>query len=173
MNFEGYAVWNAVEVLTFGQFERLYKLYSVRNNGWNEKICNLIFPAKSIRNAAAHNNCLLNSLRIPYSAPTAKHVTSKQVYSYVSNIPALKKSKSKETKLANPVIHDFIAMLFLFDKVCTSSETKKHTYKTLSNLFHQKFTRNKTFFENNEIIISSYEFVVKVVDFLYQKAYNV
>ena len=32
---------------------------------------------------------------------------------------------------------------------------------------------NKTFFENNEIIISSYEFVVKVVDFLYQKAYNV
>lgn len=173
MDFEGYAVWNAIEVLTFGQFERLYKLYSVRNNGWNEKICNLIFPAKSIRNAAAHNNCLLNSLRIPYSAPTAKHVTSKQVYSYVSNIPALKKSKSKETKLANPVIHDFIAMLFLFDKVCTSPETKKHTYKTLSNLFHQKFTRNKTFFENNEIIISSYEFVVKVVDFLYQKAYNV
>lgn len=96
-------------------------------------------------NAAAHNNCLLNSLRTPYSAPTAKNITSKQVYSYVSKIPALKKSKSKETKLSNPVIHDFIALLFLFDKVCTSIETKKHTYETLHDLFHQKFTRNKSF----------------------------
>lgn len=173
MEGEGYAVWNAVEILTFGQFEKLYKLYSDRSGGWNSKICNLIFPARSIRNAAAHNNCLLNSLRTPYSAPTAKNITSKQVYSYVSKIPALKKSKSKETKLSNPVIHDFIALLFLFDKVCTSIETKKNTYETLHDLFHQKFTRNKSFFETNEVLISSYEFVVKIVDFLYNSAYTI
>ena len=100
-------------------------------------------------------------------------ITSKQVYSYVSKIPALKKSKSKETKLSNPVIHDFIALLFLFDKVCTSIETKKHTYETLHDLFHQKFTRNKSFFETNEVLISSYEFVVKIVDFLYNSAYTI
>lgn len=85
----------------------------------------------------------------------------------------LKKSKSKETKLSNPVIHDFIALLFLFDKVCTSIETKKHTYETLHDLFHQKFTRNKSFFETNEVLISSYEFVVKIVDFLYNSAYTI
>lgn len=173
MESEGYAIWNAVEILTFGQFEKLYKLYSTLNNGWNAKICNLIFPARSIRNAAAHNNCLLNSLRTPYTTPTAKPTTSKQVFSYVSKIPALKQSKSKQTKLSNPVIHDFVALLFLFDKVCTSAETKKHTYETLHNLFYQKFTRNKSFFENNEILVSSYEFIVKIVDFLYEKSYTI
>jgi uncharacterized lipoprotein YddW (UPF0748 family) len=71
------------------------------------------------------------------------------------------------------VIHDFIALLFLFDKVCTSIETKKHTYETLHDLFHQKFTRNKSFFETNEVLISSYEFVVKIVDFLYNSAYTI
>lgn len=173
MEEEGYAVWNAIEVLTFGQFQHLYELYSRRNSKWNEKICNLVFPAKSIRNAAAHNNCLLNSLRNPYSAPKQQPFISAQVYSYVSQVPSLKKSKSKQTKLSNPVIHDFIALLFLFDKVCTSKETKRKTYQTLRILFHQKFVRNKAFFEKNEVIVSSYEFVVKVVDFLYNKAYNI
>lgn len=31
----------------------------------------------------------------------------------------------------------------------------------------------QAFFEKNEVIVSSYEFVVKVVDFLYNKAYTV
>lgn len=172
MESEGYAVWNAVEVLSFGQLSNLYRLYSIRNDGWNQKICNLLFPAKSIRNAAAHNNCLLNSLLHPYSAPQSPLRITKQIDSYVSRIPELKKSKSRKTKLSNPVIHDFIALLFLFDKVCTSERTKFYTYKHLYKHFHGTFIRNAAYFEDNATILSTYEFVVKVVDFFYNRAYN-
>lgn len=172
MDTEGYAVWNAVEVMSFGQLANLYKLYSMRHNGWNKKICNLLLPAKSIRNAAAHNNCILNSLQNPYSVPLpAPHIT-KQIESYISKIPSLKKSKARRTKLLNPVIHDFIALLYLFDKVCTSKKTKFYTYKHLHERFHMLFPRNPNFFEGNATIVSSYEFIVKVVDFLYQIAYT-
>lgn len=172
MESEGYAVWNAVEVLSFGQLSNLYKLYSTRNNGWNCKICNLLFPAKSIRNAAAHNNCILNSLQHPYSAPQSSPQITKQIDSYISHIPELKKSKSRKTKLSNPVIHDFIALLFLFDKVCTSERTKFYTYHHLYKHFHGTFTRNASYFENNATILSAYEFVVKVIDFFYNSVYN-
>lgn len=172
MDTEGYAVWNAVEVMSFGQLASLYKLYSIRNNGWNNRICNLLVPAKSIRNAAAHNNCILNSLQKPYSAPTLSPNITKQIESYVSQIPSLKKSKSRKTKLLNPVIHDFLALLFLFDKICTSEMTKYYTYKHLHNRFHNTFARNPSFFEKNATIVSTYEFLVKVVDFLYENAYT-
>lgn len=169
MEKEGYAVWNAIEVLSFGQFINLYRLYSQNNGDWNGKLCNLLLPTKCLRNAAAHNNCLLNSLQRPYSR-TLK--ISTQVDSYVSQIPALKRSKSKATKLSNPVIHDFVASLFLFDKACTSLKTKQYTYKKLKKFFDTVLPRNKDYFSANATLVSSYEFVKKIVDFLYEKAYT-
>lgn len=168
MEEEGYALWNVIEVLSFGQFITLYRMYSEKY-GLNRKTRNLLFPAKSIRNAAAHNNCLLNSLQCPYSysmKPCA------QLDSYLSQIPSLKKSKSRKTKLQNPVIHDFIALLYLFDKVCTSVKTKQYTYKQLYDLFHVRMMLHAEYFAENAAIVSSYRFVVKVVDFLYNKVYN-
>ena len=167
MDSEGYAVWNAIEVLSFGQFISLYKLYSDENNGWNRKICNLLIPAKGIRNAAAHNNCILNSLQRPYSASRTATITN-QIDSFVSRIPELKKSKSRKTKLANPVIHDFVALLCLFDKVCTSSSTKAYTYNSLYHLFSGRFLRHADYFTSNASIVSSFEFVRKIVYFLYE-----
>lgn len=166
MDSEGYAVWNAIEVLSFGQFINLYKLYSAENYGWNNKICNLLIPARSIRNAAAHNNCILNSLHRPYSIPTVS--LTNQVDSFASRVPALKKSKSRKTKLSNPVIHDFVALLYLFDRVCTSASTKKYTYQNLYELFFTRFCSRKEYFAQNASIVSSYEFVKKIVQFLYE-----
>lgn len=166
MDTEGYAVWNAIEVLSFGQFISLYKLYSVENNRWNSKICNLLIPAKSIRNAAAHNNCILNSLQRPYSV-SSFHAT-RQVDSFVSKIPALRNSRSRKTKLSNPVIHDFVALLYLFDRVCTSPSTKKYTCQSLYDLFSGRFCSHREYFSQNDAISSSYEFVRKIVCFLYE-----
>lgn len=164
MDAEGYAVWNAIEVLSFGQFIQLYKLYSAENGRWNSRICNLLIPAKSIRNAAAHNNCILNSLQTPYSTP--KPNMTRQIESFVSRVPELKKSKSRKTKLANPVIHDFVALLFLFDRVCTSPSAKKRVYAGLTDLLEGRFQQHSDYFQQNAVLVSSYEFVRKIVHFL-------
>lgn len=44
-------------------FELYYNLYPENKS---KTITNLLWPLKFIRNASAHNNCLLNTLRKPY-----------------------------------------------------------------------------------------------------------
>lgn len=174
---EGFAAWNVIELLSFGQFIALYKLYSQNNGDWNKRICNLLTSAKAIRNAAAHNNCLLNSIYKPYSAHyqggEQENINiTRQLESAISKIPGLKSSKSRSKKMSNPVIHDFVALLYLFDKVVTSDTTKKRTYERLYELFHVRMLKNRDYFSKNEQLTSCYEFVVKIVDNFYDLAYN-
>ena len=62
-----WAAWNLIEVLSFGDLIKLYELYySLYPEQANEVASDLIWPLKFIRNASAHNNCLLNTLRKPY-----------------------------------------------------------------------------------------------------------
>lgn len=62
-----WAAWTLIEVLSFGDFIKLYELYySLYPEQVNEVVSDLIWPLKFIRNASAHNNCLLNTLRKPY-----------------------------------------------------------------------------------------------------------
>ena len=134
-----------------------------------------MFPIKCIRNAAAHNNCLLNSLCNPYSSRTVGQEQlrgTEQIRSTISKISNLGKSKSLRY-LDNPVIHDFITTIVVFDRVVTSTGTKQHTYNELHKLFHERMTKNKNYFVKNEKILAIYNFVVKIVDFYYNRAYNI
>ena len=45
----------------------------------------------------------------------------------LTKIPNISKN-SRRKKIMNPVIHDFIATLFLFNEVCTSSVLKEKQF---------------------------------------------
>lgn len=63
-----WAAWNLIEVISFGDFIRLYEFYYLLYPEQdNEIVSDLIWSLKFIRNASAHNNCLLNTLRKPYA----------------------------------------------------------------------------------------------------------
>lgn len=62
-----YALWEIVEVLTFGEFIELYRLYYDTYPSKENNYSNYLGSVKFLRNAAAHNNCLLNSLKTPYN----------------------------------------------------------------------------------------------------------
>lgn len=73
-----FSLWNIIEVLNFGDFQELYKFFYMRNGTslfpTNKKLQSgpfsyLINPVRILRNAAAHNNCLPNSLKTPYISP--------------------------------------------------------------------------------------------------------
>ena len=164
---KGYALWNVVEVLSFGSLIKLFELYCALY-GIKSDVADLLMAIKCIRNAAAHNNCLLNSLRQPYS----KEIKGTKVLAtYLDDIPGLSQ-KAKMRKMENPVTHDFAALLMGFDKIVSSESAKKATYGRLNILFNNVMPRNAIYFKNNEAIISHYEFAKKIVDFLYKTAYN-
>ena len=110
-----YAVWNIVELLSFGDFIWLYIMYYDLYPS-EDNLKNCLFPVKSLRNAAAHNNCLLNSLRKPYSKEIKKN---KKVNLFVSRIPGISPEERKN-KMSNPFIHDFIVTLYVFNSVVSS-----------------------------------------------------
>lgn len=170
----GWNVWSLIEVLSFGDFIKLYELYY---SGKSDSVTDLLWSLKFIRNAAAHNNCLLNSLRIPYSHSNLssgdKITPTKKLITYISKIPNLKSYDSRKKKMYNPVIHDFIASLVLFDLICNSPAIYEKTFNNLNKLFKDRFLKHKEYFSNDLYFVSLYNFCLKIIDFIEKKHNNV
>lgn len=160
------AIWNIVEVLSFGQFIELYGLYYRQYESKNYRA--YLGCVKFIRNASAHNNCLLNSIKKPYSVDFTK---SKRVATEISKIEGVI-TLTMQRMLSNPVIHDFVALMCLYDKAITSEAVKRHRYKELNELINVRFIRHKEYFENNVYIKESYNFIKLVVDNYIKNVYN-
>jgi len=163
---DDFAIWNIIEVLSFGDVANLYKYYY---NKYPDKksMHNLIFPIKCIRNAAAHNNCLLNSLRKPYKLNNK----TMEVCNYVASIEGIPKAL-RQKMMSNPVIHDFICLIFVFDGIVSSEMVKMHTMMELHELITNRFIRNAVYYKNTLEITESYKFIKLVVDHFAKKTYN-
>ena len=161
---DNFAIWNIVEVLSFGDFIKLYELYYEKYNSVGS-MKNYLWSVKFLRNAAAHNNCLINSLKNPY---TVRIRGNKEVNTLVSKIEGISPDVRKK-KMDNPVIHDFVVTLFLFNNIVTSHQIKKYIMNELKELFDSRFIRNKIYFEKNQIICSYYRFGKIIVDYFHEK----
>lgn len=73
---------------------------------------------------------------------------------------------SKNKMLKNPVIHDIIATLFVFDWICTSENMKENSYKELNLLMNKRFQKHKDYFTKDSLLIGTYIFTKKVIDYL-------
>ena len=91
------------------------------------------------------------------------------MYSHISPV-ATNWQPERKKKMANPFIHDFVVMLFVFDKIVSSDDIKKYAFSDLKNMFDNRFIRNKDYFEKNLDLSSSYMFLKKVVDHFYNNS---
>lgn len=165
-----FSLWNIIEILNFGDFQELYKFFYMRNGTslypTNKKLQSgpfsyLINPVRILRNAAAHNNCLLNSLKTPYIAPD-KFNRNPEVSAFLGSHGI--KNRTLNTNMNKPLIHDFCVMLFLYHSIAPVS-AQKHMFSELRCLFCDRFTRYKEYYQNkNTTLLSAYEFVVKVIN---------
>lgn len=157
---EDFAIWNIVEVLSFGHFALLYDWFYTQHPS-RDSLTNMLLPIKSLRNAAAHNNCLINKMVPPYNI---KIEPNKLVNNFVSQIPGVS-GKTRQKKMVNPVIHDFVVLLYTFNKVVTSTKTRQKTYDELKELFDMRIPRHREYYYDNAVLVSSYEFTKKIIDF--------
>lgn len=157
-------IWTLIELISFGNLVYLYKAYDdTYSNSFRRYP--LLFNVKNLRNAAAHSNCLINKLQQGNAYPRGV------VRQFVTNIDGIGNAMIR-TKLSNRAICDFITMLYVFNDVVNSENIKKHRYKELNDLFNKRMVKNKEYFKDNECIKTSYKFCKKVVDKLYNSAYN-
>lgn len=69
-----------------------------------------------------------------------------------------------KTKLSNPIIHDFIALLLVYNDVVPDSDTRQMRTQAVNELFKNRMIRNKEYFKGNDAITTSYDFITKIID---------
>lgn len=160
---DAYAIWNLIELLSFGEFIKFYKLFYEENeqSSLGEKFTYPLLSIKSLRNAAAHNNCLLNHLK------RQKHDnlnTNRKIDSFVAAIGI--KRNVRINHMQKQVVHDFVTLLYVFNQIIESDGVKKATYHQLNELINARMIRNKDFFSQNDSIKSTYSFIKIIIDYL-------
>lgn len=156
-----FSAWSIIEVLSFGDFIKLYTLYYKKYPN-KDSMVEFLWSVKFLRNAAAHNNCLINSLKYSYSGFHA----NKKMNTTISKIPTVGATERKK-KLCNHVIHDFVVTLYVFCNIVSSQSLKKITLEQLKDMVDTRFSRHKEYFLKNQVITSNYIFIKKIVDYFY------
>ena len=151
-----FAIWNIVEAIGFGDFTKLYEIYYGKYKT-KDSMEKHVWSVRSLRNAAAHNSCLLNSLRIPYNKEIRPN---KEVMNFISKVNDISR-KTRQDKMKNPVVHDFVVTLYVFSKIVTSDGIKKNTMEELKLFVDDRMIKHKEFFQNNQLVVSYYSFIKK------------
>lgn len=162
-----YSIWSLVEILSFGEFVKLYELY-YKKYPVKDSYMSYLWSIKYIRNASAHNNCLLNSLKKPYSSSIRPN---KEVNTIISKFSGISRSV-RQKKMSNPLIHDLVVLIVSFEQIVKSEMLKKNTFEELKNIFEFRFMRNIGYFAKNDTITSYYRFVKIIIDEINSKLYN-
>lgn len=152
-----YAVWTFVEVISLGDLINFCDHYYSKYPAKDIKIGNLRI-VKFLRNAAAHNNCLINCL---LDNSGTNFSQNRQANSFVSTIPGIS-DNVRSKKMGNRTVHDFVVLLCTFSSLA-SKNAKERQLEKLNTLLNVRFVKHKEYFENNMILVSNYEFIQKVV----------
>ncbi len=153
-----FPVWVFVELISFGDMLKLYEFY---NKMYPKRLKDgkLLYSIRDLRNAAAHNNCLINKLQKGINKPSAK------ITKFVSEIDNIGKSM-RQNKLSNKFLYDFTTLLYVYNEFITSDAIKKEGFKQIQEFMEKRAVRNKEFFKKNECIKTAYIFIKKIVDYI-------
>ena len=151
-----FPAWVFVELISFGELAHLCEFYHKK---YGEQIVDriLLNSVQDIRNASAHSNCLINCLT------PGNNKAHQSVVDRVKTISTIGKS-SRDKKLGNKILYDFVCLLFAYNEVVSSETTKARRYGELKSFFVGRMIQNKDWFVKNPTITSSYEFAKKVLD---------
>ena len=151
-------VWVLVELISFGDTLKLIKHY---NNIYPDlkMSCpdsNVLQPIKSLRNACAHNNCLLNNLNVGLTTPN--HV----ITSFVSNMKNIGKEE-RTKKLSCRPLFEIVCLLKVYNEF-VSNNVKKHSMEELKSFINNRMFKHIDYYDKNQVINTSFVFLKKVLD---------
>ena len=152
------AVWNLVEVLQFNDFISFYSFYYEYFNIECEYTAQFK-SIKNLRNAAAHNVCILCSFtpvkKFEYDAGLCMELTQKLKTLNSGTITCLMKV---------PVLNDFAVLISLYSRLATSKNVRKKTLEELKEFFDGRVVYHKEYFEGCTNIINTYKFAREIIE---------
>ncbi len=160
-------IWVLVEIVSFGELIKLYNFYYDRNP--TEVIkrlpANVLNGVLSLRNACAHNNCILRDLHEcdkTYSPPTISKFVAK-------NIPVGKAQRNRKLSL-RPIL-EIISLMYCYIELVPKSVAIPEL-KRFQEFANGRLVKNIHYFEKNQLVYTSLQFIQKSIDNLVENAYN-
>ncbi len=154
-----YPIWTFVEIVSFGTLISFYRFCGIRyNDKMMEKNHFILKMCKSVRNAAAHSNCIINDL----NAYTTSLKTSHYVMQSLANITSISKT-TRTKKMSNGRMQQIITLLYMHKELIPSDGVKKDAAKKL-HIFSDRIKRNNAYYVNNDLIRTNFEFLNIIID---------
>ena len=160
-------VWAFIEIISFGDLLRFIEYVSKKINWTLPVDIQTLDRVRQIRNAAAHNNCIINDLTPNYKAGTRVPECNEPVYitKFVRSAGVAKPTMQK--KLSNRRFSQIIHLLYAFDVIVTSSNSRQLRFTELKNLVSTRMLTNKRYFVTNQLLDSTYNVLSSVVNSLH------
>lgn len=152
-----YPLWVLLEVLTFGGFSQFYIFYYNQINT-KPPFHEHLEATRVLRNATAHNNCLLNNLTQKRNIQTSSkiikilknNITTNQLYSICKQ---------------RYLIMDIISVYYLFMNISNNQDIKEEIYKEMKEEVITRFFAHN-YFQKNKIMLDCMELLDKALDIL-------
>lgn len=149
-------VWVLVEILAFNDFLRFVKFYTDCYPNRMHINFTLLNTVRSLRNACAHNNCILVSLRAGATQPPAV------VSQHVAQIPSVAREERRNKLSCRPLFE--IVCLLMEYKHWVSEPLRNKRLQSLKRFAHGRMVSHSGFFTGNQVISTALAFLQKIVD---------
>ena len=150
-----YPVWALCELLTFGSLCKLVEFYDKCYPGRLGFNTNILYPIRNIRNACAHNNCLINNLGERNLPKTSTAIIS-LISQYITS------KNSRKSNLHNKLKHDLACLLCSYPLIVKSQPMKAAARKKILYFIFKRCLKNANFYSKNSVIHSSFIFFFKL-----------
>lgn len=158
---DNYPIWVFVEIIPFGRFINFLKFCAefLDNNKLRNDVY-LLIDVKRLRNASAHNNCIINNL----NSKTATLKPNSQVMTAIDK--SVCTLDAKKRRMSNAAIRDIVTLFYAHRNIVTSEGVLKAQHEKINETIERCF-KHIEYYEKNDLILSSFNFLKKVVDKFY------
>ena len=158
-----YPIWVFVELISFSTLASLCnfynKMYGVNFLNMSTKLLNSV---RDLRNASAHHNCLMVNLRKGGNVPLH------EITDYVSLVEGIGKI-ARKNRLSNRFLNDFVTLVYVHRLVVDSRQIRINRMGELKKFTDERMYEHSDYFENNEIVKSSFLFMKRIVDYTFNE----
>lgn len=162
------SIWSFLEMLTFSELIE-FSIFYYNELGISNNSDSLLWSLKFLRNSSAHNNCMLNTLKRPFSK---RYEVNRYLRSKINPIGFYSKNQIDKF-LKNPIIHDLVcSFLAVKEFLPENSRIRSNSIIEFGRFLRNECYRNKEYFINCIHISESILFLNKSFDFFLGDEYN-
>lgn len=156
---ENIPIWEFLEIITFGELVNFYDYFTKEYSLIDEnKYVYILRDIVKLRNAVAHNTCVLSEL----NRKDNNYPASYKIINYLKECNIGKDSRNN--KLSNSRVRQITYTLYMFNEIVTSDGIKENVKKQINELFFNRIIYNKEYYNNNELLKSTYKYFKKIVE---------